>query len=256
VARPGRRVADSRAQGRGARGLTSPDLRALARDLAARTTIAPRIALSLDADAGRLGARVDLETRLAGGELGEGAELLLGRLGTAPVAIVAGPTPPVVPLRLARALGAGVLVVTRTVHALDPAAETDRLGVVEDHIGLLVPSPLVGANPDDVGPRFPDLSVVYDPALRALARAAAERFGARLAGGVYAAHPDPELATPAELRMLRGLDADWVGRGGVQEAVVARHAGMRVLGLVELGSAAEPLADLAADVVERIAAGA
>jgi purine-nucleoside phosphorylase len=70
---------------------------------------------------------------------------------------------------------------------------------------------------------------------------------------VYAAHPDPNLATAAEYSQLRRLGADWVGRGGVPETIVARHAGMRVLGLVVTGASERPLADLTRRVVERLA---
>lgn len=176
----------------------------------------------------------------------------MGRLHGVGVALLLGTGSATAGLRVARLLGAEVLLLARRAHALEEGASGADLGVVEDHIGLLVPNPLVGPNPDELGPRFPDLSEPYDRALRGLAREEAERAGRALAGGVYAAHPEPNLATPAEYRMLRRLGADWVGRGGVPEAVVARHAGMRVLALVGLPGAEQGLADLALRVLGRL----
>ena len=177
---------------------------------------------------------------------------MLGRLGPVPVAVVSGTGVPTTPLRLARLLGAEVLVLTRRVRALGPDARRPVLGTIEDHLGLLVPNPLIGPNVDDLGTRFPDMSEPYDPALRALAREEARRDGGDLASGVYAAHPDPNLATAAEYGMLRRLGADWVGRGGVPEVIVARHAGMRVLGLVGAAGSEQGLAELTRRVILRL----
>jgi hypothetical protein len=216
--------------------------------------VRPRIALAPDGGLAALADLVDVETRVAGVDLvGAEAELVLGRIGSVPVAAVLGGGVLATPLRLARLLGAEVLLLTRRVRALEPKAAPGQLGAIEDHLGLLVANPLIGPNLDELGPRFPDMSEPYDPALRALAREEARRAGAELAGGVYAAHPDPNLATAAEYSLLRRLGADWVGRGGVPEAIVARHAGMRVLGLVGTGASERPLADLTRRVVERLA---
>jgi purine-nucleoside phosphorylase len=89
----------------------------------------------------------------------------------------------------------------------------------------------VGPNDEADGPRFPDMSAAYDPALRALARAAALAQGVTLREGVYVAVPGPSLETPAEYRMLRTAGADVVGMSTVPEVIVARHQAMRVLGL-------------------------
>jgi purine-nucleoside phosphorylase len=209
--------------------------------------------LALDGAPSALDDSLRLETRLGGGDFGADAELLLGWLERVPVAVVRGGSPPVVPLRVARLLGAEVLVVTRAVRAL--ASTPADLGVVEDHIGLLVPNPLIGPNPDDIGTRFPDMSEAYDPELRALAQEEAGRAGGAAAAGVYAAHPDPNLATPSEYSMLRRWGADWVGRGGVGEVLVARHAGMRVLGLVGPEGSESRLAALVVAVVARLGGG-
>jgi purine-nucleoside phosphorylase len=208
-------------------------------------------------DVAALAEWVKVETRVAGADLvGPGAELvlgrMLGRMGPVPVAVALGPGGAATPIRLARLLGAEVLVVTRGARGLGPDAAPAELGSIEDHLSLWVPNPLVGPNVDELGTRFPDMAVPYDPALRALALEEARGTGGALASGVYAAHPDPSRATPAECSMLRRLGADWIGKGGVPEVIVARHAGMRVLGLVAVAGGEARLADLTRRVVARI----
>ena len=105
------------------------------------------------------------------------------------------------------------------------------LVLLADHINLLGDNPLVGANDERLGPRFPDLSLAYDPALRALARDTAVELGITLREGVYVAVPGPNLETRAEYRMLRAIGADVVGMSTVPEVIVANHEGMRVLGI-------------------------
>lgn len=135
------------------------------------------------------------------------------------------------PVRLLRRLGAQILAVTFACGSLRPDVRTGDLVVLDDHINLQGRSPLVGPNRDDFGPRFPDMSEPYDAVLRERAlRAAAERE-VTVHPAVYAAVLGPQLETRAEIRMLRGLGADVVGMSTVPEVIVARHAGMRVLGL-------------------------
>ena len=134
------------------------------------------------------------------------------------------------PVRVFRALGAHTLVLTNACGGLNPLFEGGDLMVVDDHINLMGDSPLRGPNDDALGPRFPDMGRVYDPALVALAERVALEEGIALRKGVYLALPGPQLETRAEYRMLRTLGADAVGMSTVPEAIVAVHAGMRVLG--------------------------
>lgn len=219
-----------------------------------RSDIVPRVALSVD-PALRLDAALRDAALFGETELGAGA-LALGRLDDAEVALLAPPglRPAAVPLRVARTLGAETLVIAVLARPVEGVAV--GLAVVRDHLGLFTPNPLVGLDPDELGPRFPDLSVAYDPGLLALARDLARGTGGDPTIAVYAVHPEPNLATPAEYRMLRGFGADWVGQGGVGEAVLARQAGMRVVAVLGAPGTEAWLAALVRALVSRVAAAA
>ncbi|MCU0617737.1 MAG: purine-nucleoside phosphorylase [Gemmatimonadaceae bacterium] len=135
------------------------------------------------------------------------------------------------PVRVLRALGAGTLVVSNACGGMHPLWQAGDLMLIADHINLLGDNPLIGPNDEALGPRFPDMSAPYDPALRILAREVAAAQGMTLREGVYVAVPGPNLETPAEYRFLRAIGADVVGMSTVPEVIVARHGGMRVLGL-------------------------
>ena len=134
------------------------------------------------------------------------------------------------PVRVMRALGAGTLIVSNACGGMHPLWAPGDLMLIADHINLLGDNPLIGPNDASLGPRFPDMSTVYDVALRDAAKAVARAQGFTVREGVYVAVQGPNLETRAEYRMLRAMGADVVGMSTVPEVIVARHAGMRVLG--------------------------
>ena len=135
------------------------------------------------------------------------------------------------PVRVLRALGATTLMVSNACGGMHPLWAAGDLMLIADHINLLGDNPLIGPNDDTLGPRFPDMSAPYDAELRDLARAVALVEGITIREGVYAAVQGPNLETRAEYRFLRMIGADVVGMSTVPEVIVARHGGMRVLGL-------------------------
>ena len=135
------------------------------------------------------------------------------------------------PVRVLRALGAPVLVVSNACGGMHPLWAPGDVMLIADHINLLGDNPLVGPHDESFGARFPDMSEPYAESLRALARRVAVEQGTVLREGVYVAVPGPNLETRAEYRMLRALGADVVGMSTVPEVIVAVQGGMRVLGV-------------------------
>lgn len=127
--------------------------------------------------------------------------------------------------------------------------------LITDHIKFFGASPLCGPNLDAFGPRFPDMSAVYTPALRDIARQAARALDIPLREGVYMFFPGPQYETPAEVRSARALGADAVGMSTVPEAITAAHCGMKVLGFTLCTNMAAGVLDQPLSGEEVIAAG-
>jgi len=135
------------------------------------------------------------------------------------------------PIRMMASLGIKTLVVTNAAGGLNPLFRAGDLMLICDHLNLMGDNPLVGENCDAWGPRFPDLSQVYNRNLRTITENVARRLGIGLRQGVYVAVKGPNLETPAETRFLRLIGADAVGMSTVPEVIVAAHAGLQVLGV-------------------------
>jgi purine-nucleoside phosphorylase len=154
-----------------------------------------------------------------------------------------------------QALGTRRIVLTAAVGGIAPGLAAGDLVALSDHLNLLGANPLTGPNDEALGTRFPDMTAVYSPVLRARAHVEAARLGIALRDGVYAAVPGPSYETPAEVRMLRALGADVVGMSTVPEAIAARHAGMEVLGLALVANAAAGISEQPLSHAEVLAAG-
>jgi purine-nucleoside phosphorylase len=159
--------------------------------------------------------------------------LLLGRLGGRRLVVLQGrlhayegygAAQLAFPVRVMQALGASTLIVSNVSGGMHPEWRVGELVLLADHINLQGDNPLVG------GPAT-DLGAAYDAELRALARTVAREQGVMLREGIYVAVQGPNLETRAEYRMLRLMGADVVGMSTVPEVIVARHLGLRVLGL-------------------------
>jgi purine-nucleoside phosphorylase len=217
-----------------------------------RITQQPRIGMILGSGLGGLAESVEEAEIVPFGELphwpvstvhGHSGRLVIGRLESQPVLVLQGrvhyyegyPMPwTAFPVRVMRRIGIESLVVTNAAGAVHPDYEPGDLMMLTDHlnmIGMAGPNPLRGPNLEAFGVRFPDMSRVYDREYHGFARAAAREAGVTLHEGVYVSLAGPSFETPADLRFLRMAGADAVGMSTVPEAIVARHSGMRVLGI-------------------------
>lgn len=135
------------------------------------------------------------------------------------------------PVRVMQKIGVKTLIVTNAAGGVNLGYHPGELMVIGDMFSMTAQNPLIGPNLNAFGPRFPDMSCAFDKELRALAHECANEQGFALREGVYAQMAGPTYETPAEIRMLRTLGADAVGMSTVPEVIVARHGGMRVLGI-------------------------
>jgi purine-nucleoside phosphorylase len=236
-----------------------------------RYTGSPDVAIILGTGLGALGREIDVESSMDYVDIpgfplstveSHTGRLLFGTLGGKSVVAMQGRfhryegyslQQVTFPVRVMRALGAATLVVSNACGVMHPLWNPGELMLIADHINLFGDNPLVGPNDDMLGPRFPDMSEPYDPALRALARDVAIEAKIVLREGVYAGVTGPNLETRAEYRFLRNLGADVVGMSTVPEVIVAVHAGMRVLGISILTDRCLPDALQPASVEEIIA---
>jgi purine-nucleoside phosphorylase len=181
--------------------------------------------------------------------IGHAGKLVCGTLAGVPVVAFQGrfhlyeghsPQTAGFPVRLLKALGGEALIVSNAAGGLNPQYATGDVMLIDDQINLMFANPLVGVNDDALGPRFPDMSSPYDRELQQQAVKIAMSEGFVLHRGVYVGMLGPTYETRSEYRMCRQLGGDVVGMSTVPEVVVARHAGMRVLGLSTITNIGSP----------------
>lgn len=242
-----------------------------------KTDFVPKVALVLGSGLGALADEIQIETSLSYEELegfpvstvaGHNGRFVFGYVGEVPVVIMQGRvhyyegyamTDVVLPIRVMRLLGAEILFLTNAAGGISEKLEPGDLMLLTDQISSFVPSPLIGANVNAWGERFPSMDTIYDLPLRDVLRKSAEACGVTLKEGVYLQTTGPEYESPAEVRMFGILGADAVGMSTAVEAMVARHMGMRVCGISCIsnmagGTAKEPLShEEVKEVAERVA---
>ncbi|HTO88125.1 MAG TPA: purine-nucleoside phosphorylase [Thermoanaerobaculia bacterium] len=187
------------------------------------------------------------------GVVGHAGELVLGRVDKTPVIVLSGRihfyegrtmAEVVFPARLLVRLGVRAVILTNAAGGIRRGFRPGDLMLIADHINLFGTNPLIGENEDSLGPRFPDMSAVYDRGLRRIARATARRLRIPLREGVYLGNPGPSYETPAEIRAFARLGADAVGMSTVPEAIALAHASVRVLGI-------STITNMAAGILEK-----
>ena len=195
---------------------------------------------------------------------GHAARLVLGKIEGVPIAAMQGRfhyyegyqfNEVTFPVRVLGVLGVKSLVLTNAAGGLNNGFTQGALMVISDHLNLIGENPLRGANDERFGPRFPDMTEVYDREYQEVAIKEGRRAGRELRRGVYAALSGPSYETPAEIRMLRALGADAVGMSTVPEAIVARQMGIKVLGISCITNLAAGVLDVPINHAEVIEIG-
>lgn len=215
----------------------------------AKIDFAPKVALVLGSGLGDYANDIRVEATLDYHEIegfpvstvpGHAGKFIFGYVGEVPVVCMQGRVhyyegyemcDVVLPARLMKMMGAKVLFLTNAAGGIKLGMRAGDFMLIEDQIASFVPSPLRGANIDELGVRFPDMSQIYDPALRQIVKKAASDLGIDIKEGTYLQLSGPQYESPKEVAMCRTLGADAVGMSTACEAIAARHMGMRVVGI-------------------------
>jgi len=234
---------------------------AVARFVLKQTKLRPKIAIVLGSGLGAFAEQFAGATRIAYAKIpnfprstavGHAGQLVIGKVDGVEVAAMQGRVhlyegysvkDVAFPIRVFARMGVKAVILTNAAGGIKKDFTQGRLVVLSDHINLQGVSPLTGANDENLGARFPDMSVAYDKRFRELALAEGRRLGIELGEGVYAALAGPSYETPAEIRYLRTIGADLVGMSTVPEVIAARHSGIRVLGISCVTNAAAGILD-------------
>ncbi len=209
----------------------------------------PRAALILGSGLGDYGESIQVESTLDYHDIegfpvstvpGHKGRFLFGYVGDVPVVIMQGRvhyyegypiTDVVLPIRLMKMMGAELLFLTNAAGGLNPDFSVGDFMMITDQIANFVPSPLIGPNIDELGPRFCDMSEIYDKDLQGIIRETAKELGISIKEGVYVQLTGPNFETPHEVKMCRILGGDAVGMSTACEAIAANHMGMKICGI-------------------------
>lgn len=209
----------------------------------------PRAALILGSGLGDYGESIQVESTLdyhdiegfpVSTVLGHKGRFLFGYVGDVPVVIMQGRvhyyegypiTDVVLPIRLMKMMGAELLFLTNAAGGLNPDFSVGDFMMITDQIANFVPSPLIGPNIDELGPRFCDMSEIYNKDLQGIIRETAKELGISIKEGVYVQLTGPNFETPHEVKMCRILGGDAVGMSTACEAIAANHMGMKICGI-------------------------
>lgn len=212
----------------------------------AKTDFVPKVAIVLGSGLGDYANDIKVECEIDYHDIegfpvstvpGHAGKFFFGYVGEVPVVCMKGrvhyyegyPISDVVlPTRLMKLMGAKVLFLTNASGGLNTSFCAGDFMMLTDHIACFAPNPLIGANIDELGTRFPDMSHVYDKDLRDIIESTAKENNIKLQKGVYAQLTGPSFESPAEIRMLRTLGVDAVGMSTVVEAIAANHMGMKI----------------------------
>lgn len=214
-----------------------------------KTAFVPRVAIVLGSGLGDFAKQIQVEDTVSYSDIegfpvstvpGHAGQFIFGYVGEVPVVCMKGRvhyyegydiSDVVLPIRLMKLLGAEYLFLTNASGGINTSFHPGDLMLITDHISCFAPNPLIGANIEELGTRFPDMSRVYDRQLQDILRKTAKEKGIYLQEGVYVQLTGPSFEAPAEIRLLRTLGADAVGMSTVVEAIAANHMGMKICGI-------------------------
>ncbi|MBR1862085.1 MAG: purine-nucleoside phosphorylase [Lachnospiraceae bacterium] len=214
-----------------------------------KTDFEPRVGLVLGSGLGEFAKEINVSFELPYSEIegfpvstvpGHEGRFIFGKLGDTPIVCMKGRvhyyegyavSDVVLPIRLMVKLGIKTLFLTNAAGGLKDGMSAGDLMLITDHISVFAPNPLIGPNDSKIGPRFPDMTEVYDLKIRERILELAYENDIPLETGVYCQLTGPTYETPAEIRMLKSLGVDAVGMSTVVEAISARHMGVKVCGI-------------------------
>ncbi len=214
-----------------------------------KTEFVPKVALVLGSGLGDYAQKIKVEKEIPYSDIegfpvstvpGHAGKFIFGYVDNVPVVCMKGRvhyyegydiSDVVLPIRLMKLMGAEILFLTNAAGGVNTSFHAGDLMLIKDHISVFAPNPLIGANIEELGTRFPDMSQVYDKDLQKIIRDKAKENDIYLQEGVYTQLTGPSYESPADIKLLRTLGCDAVGMSTVVEAICANHCGMRICGI-------------------------